>query len=183
MFRFRSMPTLSRFAASVVASLTLASAAHAHDPSESWTEVIVHADKIELLVTMAQANALRLIDALTKNAELTPENFAQHRTKLVAAGAKLFAITSLKQPLAAQRVDVVLTEENDVAYKIIFPRPAPGLLMFEAAFIKQLGDGFGGIIDASDTEGHHLGWEQLSPESATLVVMLSKLGEAPPKKS
>jgi hypothetical protein len=176
------MITLPRFFALAAAAL-LAVPLHAHDPSESWTEIIVHPDEMELLVTMAQVTALKLIDPAKKIPEFTPENFAQHRPRLLQAGAALFAVTSLKSPLVARKIDVQLTEEGDIAYKIIFARPAPGLLMFEAAFMKKLGEGFGGIIAAADEDGHQLGWDQLSSENTTLVVMLPKPGEKPAKKN
>ncbi len=166
----------------VVAGVTTAFSARAHDPAESWTEAIVKPEQLELLVTMAQANALKLIDPAAKIPSLTPENFARHRPKLIEAGAALFTITSLKTRMAARRVEVELTEENDVAFKIIYPRPAPGLLIFNAEFLKKLGEGFGGIIDASDTAGHHLGWDQISWENTALVVMLPAPGAAPAKK-
>ncbi len=162
------------------AAMTLS--ARAHDPSESWTEAIVRADRLELLVTMAQANALKLIDPATKIPQLTPANFAQHRARLIAAGSALFSITSLKERVVARSVAVELTEENDIAFKIVYPRPAAGLLIFDAVFLKKLGEGFGGIIDASDTAGHHLGWDQISWENTSLVVMLPPPGTSPAKK-
>src|SRR5262249_42996217 len=137
---------------------------------------------MEMLVTMAQVTALKLIDPAKKIMQFTPENFAEHRARLVQEGATLFAVTSLKSPLKSQKVEVELTDEGDIAYKIIYPHPAPGLLMLNAAFMKKLGDGFGGIIDATDADGHHLGWDQLSNENTTLVVMLPKPGETPAKK-
>lgn len=166
----------------VFTAALLAVPLRAHDPAESWTEAIVRPDQIELLVTMAQATALKLIDPAAKIAQLTPENFPQHRPKLIEAGAALFAITSLKTRMAVRKVEVELTEENDVAFKITYPRPAPGLLIFDAAFLKKLGEGFGGIIDASDTSGHHLGWDQISWENTSLVVMLPAPGKPPAEK-
>ena len=180
-FRLHLMILLPRLSALFAAAL-LAVPLRAHDPAESWTEIMVGADHMELLVTMAQASALKLIDPAVRILALTKETFAAHRAKLLTEGAKLFAITSLTNRLAVQRIDVLLTEEADVAYRIIYPRPAPGLLMFEAAFIKTLGNGCGGIITARDAEKHELGWDQLSPDHATLVVMLPKPG-TPAKRS
>ena len=154
----------------------------AHDPAESWTAAIARADALELLVTMAQANALKLIDPANQIPVLTPENFAQYRERLIAAGGALFTITSIKQRVTVRSVAVELTEENDIAFKITYPRPAPGLLIFDAAFLKKLGEGFGGIIDASDTTGPHLGWDQLTSENTSLVVMLPAAGSAPAAK-
>ncbi len=172
--------TLPRFLA-LAAALLLAAPLRAHDPAESWTEVVVHANEMELLVTTAQVNALKLIDPTNKIPVLTQENFSQHRARLIEAGASLFTVTSIKAPMRPRKVEVQLTEENDVVFTITYPRPAPGLLIFNAAFLKKLGEGFGGIIDASDTAGHHLGWDQISWENTSLVVMLPA-PDAPPAK-
>jgi hypothetical protein len=166
----------------LLAALLVPGSMRAHDPSESWTEAIVHPAQLELLVTMAQSNALRLIDPANKIPQLTPENFPQHRARLLALGATLFTLTSLKSRVAARQVAVELTEESDIAFTITYPRPAAGLLILDAAFLKKLGEGFGGVIDASDTEGHHLGWDQISWENTSLVVMVPAPG-MPPKKS
>lgn len=180
MFRLPHPTSLTAALAMAIALLT--PSARAHDPAESWTEVMVGADHMELLVTMAQASALKLIDPAARIPALTKETFAAHRATLLAEGAKLFAITSLTNRLPVQRIDVLLTDEFDVAYRILYPRPAPGLLMFEAAFIKTLGNGCGGVIAARDADKHELGWDQLSPDHATLVVMLPK-PTAPAKHS
>lgn len=166
----------------LAAALLLAAPLRAHDPAESWTEAIVRADHLELLVTMAQSNALKLIDPTNKIPQLTPENFPQHRLRLSDLGATLFAITSLKSRITPRKVEVELTEEGDIAFKITFPRPAPGLLIFDAAFLKKLGEGFGGVIDATDADGHHLGWDQISWDNTSLVVMLPAPGAPPAKK-
>jgi hypothetical protein len=158
------------------AALLLAVPLRAHDPSECWTEVIVRAREMEVLLTMAQVTALRLVDPAKKIAQFTEENFPTHRARLIKEGETLFAVTALKTNLPVSKVEVELSEERDIAYRLVFPRPAPGLLVIEAAFLKKLGPGFGGIIDANDSEGHHLGWDQLSDENATLVVMLPKPG-------
>ena len=175
------MLSLPRFGLLLIA--LLAAPLRAHDPAESWTEAIVRPDQMELLVTMAQANALKLIDPRNQIPQLTQENFAQHRTRLLEAGATLFTITSLKSRVASRKVEVELTEENDVVFKITYARPAPGLLIFDAVFLKKLGEGFGGIIDASDTAGHHFGWEQISWENTTLVVMVPAPGEKSPRQT
>ena len=148
----------------------------AHDPAESWTEVMVGTAKMELLVTMAQASALKLIDPAARIPALTKEIFSVHRARLLDAGAKLFAITSLAQRLAVERVEVLLTDEGDVAYRLIYPRPSPGVLILEAVFIQAIGSGGGGVIAARDTEKHDLGWDQLTPDHASLVVLVPSPG-------
>ncbi len=164
-----------------VAALSGATALRAHDPYESWTEAILHADRLELRVVMAQATALRLVDPGARVAALSEENFPALRERFAREGAALFVVTSGRAPLAAPKVEVALTEEFDVAFKLTYAKPAPGRLHFHAAFLKKLGDGYGGILDVGDPAGHQLGWEQISWENPNLEVTVP--AAAPPKKS
>lgn len=171
------MMTLSRFTVLLAAAL-VAVPLHAHDLMESFIEAIVRPDQLELLITMGPATALRLIDPTAKPQALTLESFERYRERLLKEGAGLFVVTSSKARLASAGVEVKLTEEKDVAFKVTYPRPPSGLLIFNAAFLEKLGTGFGGIIDASDTLGHHLGWDQITWENTTLVVVLPAPGPA-----
>ncbi|MBI5767443.1 MAG: hypothetical protein HZA93_06575 [Verrucomicrobia bacterium] len=144
--------------------------ARAHDPYESFTLVTVRADALELTLTIAQATALKLIDPPSRIAGLTGENFPEHRPRLAAVGREMFTVTSATQPLAARNVTVELTEENDVTFKIDYPRPTPGRLRIHAAFLRKLGPDYGGILDSTDAEGRQLGWEQISWENPNLEI-------------
>jgi hypothetical protein len=168
--------------AAVAVILLLASPVRAHAPLETWIDVTVQADAIQLHVIMAPVAALRLLDPAAPVRRLTAEVFAAQRPRLVQAGATLFTLVQLKNRLASRQVEVVLTDEGDVAYQIIYPRPASGLLMIDATFLKRLGDGFGGMMDVRDPEGHRLGWDQLTHDNATLIVMLPN-PSLPPKKN
>ena len=155
--------------------------AYAHDPYESWTSATLRPNELELAITMAQSTALRLIDPQAKIAALAPDNFATHRPRLAEEAAALYILTAGKKLLASPQIEVVLTDENDVAFKVTYPRPAPGRLHFHAAFLRKLGQGYGGILDASDTLGNHLGWEQLSWENPNVEIAIP--APAPPKKT
>lgn len=127
---------------------------------------------------MAESTALRLIDPHAKIVALVPENFATHRPRLAAEAGALYVLTAGRKPLAPRQIAVVLTDENDVAFKVIYPRPAAGRLHFHAAFLRKLGQGYGGILEASDTLGNHLGWEQLSSENPNVEIVIP--APAPP---
>lgn len=135
--------------------------ARAHDPFEAFHSAILRPDRLDLTVTMAQATALRLIDPAARLPGLTPENLAAHRPALLREGAALFILTSARTPLTARKVEIELTDENDLLFKLTYPRPAPGRLSFTAAYLKKLGDGYGGILEVNDHADHNLGWEQL----------------------
>ena len=161
---------MPRLAVLVAAIMVCAGTVRAHDPYESFTLATIRDDDLELNMTMAQSTALKLIDPQNKIAGLTIENFSKHSDRLIEAGRGMFVVTSLKGALVVRRVTVELTEENDVSFKIFYPRPAPGRVHFHAAFLKKLGDGYGGIIDSTDAEGRQLGWEQISWENPNLEI-------------
>lgn len=155
----------------------------AHDQYECWTSALVRADQLELTVTMAQSTALRFVDPEMKVRGLTVANFEQFRERFEKAAPGLCVLTSNRKPLASRKVSVELTDENDVVFKVFYPRPASGPLHFHAAFLKKLGEGYGGILEASDTSGNHLGWEQLSFDNPNYEVTVLAPGKAPAKKT
>jgi hypothetical protein len=172
---------LVRFA--IVAGAVLSGVVvRAHAPLETWIDVAVHSNAIQLHAVMAPAAALRLIEPAAAGKRLTAEDFAQKRSGLMERGAKLFTLVQLKTRLAPVEVEVALTDDGDVDYRLTFPRPAAGLLMIQAVFLQALGDGFGGMIDVHDPSGCRLGWDQLTHDNATLVVMLPTPG-LPTKKN
>ncbi|MSU49247.1 MAG: hypothetical protein EXS37_09215 [Opitutus sp.] len=138
-----------------------APAAHAHDPYEAFTSATIRSDHLELIITMAQSTALKLIAPTNRIRSLTPENIAEHRPRLTREGALLFIVTSVRTQLTSRKVDVELTDENDLVFKVAYPRPAPGRLLIHAAYLKRLGDGYGGIVEVDDQDDRNLGWDQL----------------------
>ncbi len=165
----------------LAAALVLAAPAHAHDPYESWSIATLRTEGLELSIIMAQSTALRLIDPEAKIVSLTPENFPTHKPRLATEGAALYLVTAGRKPLAVSKVEVELTDEMDVAFKVFYPRPAPGRLHFHAAFMKKLGAGYGGILDVSEPNDNHLGFEELSWENPNFEVTVPITG-TPPKK-
>lgn len=156
-------------------------AARAHDPYESWAVATVRPEALELSITMAPSTALRVVDPEKSIRTFSAETFASHRAKFERAAGDLFLLTSGRKPLAARSCEASLTEENNVVFKLTYARPAAGLLLVRAAFLRQLGPGYGAIFDASDTAGNHLGWEQLSFENPDFQITLPD--SAPTKKS
>jgi hypothetical protein len=168
------------FAAAILCALLAAPPARAHDPFEAFHSATVHPDRLELVVTMAQATALKLIDPTTKIPALTPENLPTHRPRLVRAAALLFILTSAKKQLSAQAATVELTDENDLIFRVTYPRPAPGKLYFSAAYLRNLGDGYGGILEVNDDANKNLGWEQLLWAHPNFDVTIPTLRTSPP---
>lgn len=141
--------------------LACAATVRAHDPYEAFHAAALSTDRLEIIVTMAQSAALRLIDPAARIPGFTAENFPAHRSALLREAATLFRLTSARRPLAAQSAAVEFTDENDVVFRVTYPRPGPGPLTFSAAYLAKLGDGYGGLLEVTDAAKKNLGWEQL----------------------
>jgi hypothetical protein len=155
-------------------------ALHAHDPYDSFTSATLFPDRLELTVTMAQATALQLVDPDRKLGGLTDEVFAKNLARFTREGATLYIVTSDRTRLATKKVDAELTDERDIIFHLTYPRPAPGRLHFHAAFMIKLGEGYGGILDVSDSSGQSINWEQLSWANPNFEVQAP--AAAPPAK-
>jgi hypothetical protein len=155
--------------------------ARAHDLYEIWTIAVLRPDHLELGITMAQATALRLIDPQSKVAAITAANLSAHRERLEKEAAALCIVTTARTPLVARKVGVELTEENDIVFRVAYPRPPPGRVHFQAAFLKKLGQGYGGLFDASDSVGKHLGWDLLSFQNPNIEITIPIASTAPTK--
>lgn len=110
---------------------------------------------------MAASTALKLIDPEGKLSPLRPETIADQRPRLAHEAELLFILTNERKPLKVLRATVELTPENDLVFTVTYPPPAAGRLLLSAAFLRRLGDGYGGIIEVNDRQGRNLGWEQL----------------------
>jgi hypothetical protein len=129
-------------------------------------------------VTLAQSTALTLVDPDRNIHGLTPESLEKNRALFERDGATLYVITSGRKRLTVKKVDVELTEENDVVFKILYSAAAPGPLHFHAAFMTKLGEGYGGLIDIAEAPNEQLGWEQLSWANPNYEVSVPAPGAA-----
>ena len=154
------------------------SPARAHDPFEAFHSVTLHPDRLELVVTMAQATALKLIDPTAKIPALTSDNLAAHRPRLVRAAALLFILTSARKQLTVRAANIELTDENDLIFRVTYPRPGP--LYLSAAYLRRLGDGYGGILEVNDSLDKNLGWEQLLWAHPNFEISIPPLGARAP---
>lgn len=155
--------------------------AHAHDPQESWTNATLFPDSLKVEITMAQYCAMILLDPKGKAVGLDENNFPQFRERMKALAKDLYVITSVRTPLKPTEVDAKLSEENDLIFTLVYPRPALGRLYFHATFLTKLGDGFGGTIYLSDPKGKDLGWDQISAEAPNFEVTIAPPAPAPKK--
>jgi hypothetical protein len=139
--------------------------------------VVLHPDRMELTVTVAQSTALRLADPKSRIRGTSKATFAQRRELFEREAAALHVITSGRATkLVARKTEVELTDENDVVFKATYPRPEAGRLHFHAAFLKKLGESYGGMIEINLPGGENLGWEQLSFDNPNFEITV------PPQK-
>ncbi len=136
-------------------------AARAHDPYDAFTSATLHPDRLELIFTIAASTAVRLVDSEVSLPALTPAHWLELRPRFQRTGATLFELTAKGKPLKPREVAVELSDENDLIFHIVYPRPEAGTLVFYAAYLKKLGDGYGSILEFNDPSGRNLGWEQL----------------------
>ena len=129
---------------------------------------------------MAQATALKLIDPTAKIPALTTDNLAAHRPRLVREAALLLILTSARKQLTVRAATIELTDENDLIFRVTYPRPAPGPLYLSAAYLRRLGDGYGGILEVNDSLDKNLGWEQLLWAHPNLEISIPPLGARAP---
>lgn len=159
------------FLPALLAALLPAST-RAHDRYEIWTLAQLRTDYLEVAITMAKGTALQLADPQAKLPPLTPENFAAHRAPFDRLAPDLLVITADRKPLKVLRLETQLTEEGDIVFRLAYAPPAPGRLRLQAAFLQKLGQGYGGIVEISDSAGGNLGWEQVSFEYHVLEITL-----------
>ena len=175
------LPTLRPRILTLPCALLLACVAaptHAHDAGELTMTATVRVTQLDLIVTLAAPTAARLLDPSSESpAPITAATFPALRDRLIAAATAHFftlttAPTTAPRRLALRSVTVALTEENDLAFTLLYPRPAPGPLHLRANVFSRLGPGHGGILECADTAGHHLGWEFLSSDKPALTVVV-----------
>lgn len=175
-----SVQTITRIMIFAAVLFSAATISRAHDRYEIWTIALLRPGHLELAITMSSATAFDLIDPEKKARGTIAEIFEHHRPQFEREAALMYVLTAARKSLTAQKVAVELTEENDIAFRVAYARPPPGPLHFHAAFLKKLGQGFGGILDATDSSGNQLGWEQLSFENPNLEIVVP--APAPLKK-
>ncbi len=157
----------------------VATTARAHNPEESWTNCTLLPDGLKVEVTMAQQCALMLLGKGPNLPYATEDNFKDYHDALKTRAPDLYVITSIRTPLKPRTVEVRLTEEMDIEFTLVYPRPAPGRLHFHASFLTKLGEGFGGMIYLTDPAGKDLGWDQISSDTPNFEVTILA---APPEK-
>lgn len=155
-------------------------------PADSATEIIhglaiarLRPDRLEIELTLADSAAYSLLandpfisptDVAAKatattaatglDASGTPAmhdpHFDRDQLALVQRGSTLFTITSNGAVLDPLSVTVEFTPQSDVVFHIIYPRPAPGLLLFKVNYFDKVPAGQKDLLTVLDDSGQTL---------------------------
>lgn len=177
MLRAPSSRRARRWVFVVVAAVSAAAAAWAHDPFTSWTNAWIGPERITLEVALARNSALLLLPGGDKLPTITTENFESFRGPLTTAGATLFEVTAAGVPLGA-RVEYVriIGEDDDIEFRCSYPRPASGPVRFTGLYLDYMVDDHVGTLVVRNDKKQDLGWEPLSLQTPSLELPLPQVG-------
>lgn len=147
----------------LAACLAVAEAAHAHDPFEITTVGRLDAERLDLVVTMTEANAQALIAEGGPEApnirELVRkprvESFTDIQPALVAAAAHLYTVSSRGRTLETTQTSVARTAEGDVEFHLTFAPVGPGSLRLRAVHLGRFGDGYVSAVSLTKGDDPH----------------------------
>ena len=164
--------TVRLLAGWILLALAFAAApANAHEPFQSYASVRLRASQLEVSLTMSMIAAERLLDPRPTEL-LSPETFDVQAPRLRAGAAGLFQLTAGTSPLSPQSANVYLTEENDIEFRLVYPRPAGGRLNIVLSYLQKMSDDHHATLAVVDEAGANFGWEELTPDAPGLIVVL-----------
>ncbi len=152
----------------LLASLLPAAVALAHDPFSSAAHATVDATGIQLDVTMALSATGDLFPAPPP--VIDEEHFQKILPQLRQRAGELFRLTAGRTPLTTDRIDVSLTEENDVDFHLHYARANGSPLVFRAAYLAKMPVDHVATLSVTDSAGHNLGWDYLDAANPALAV-------------
>ena len=154
--------------------------AFAHDPFEITTSGRLDGETLQLMVTMTRSTAMSLANGVKEGASFKPEDFPAVEAKLSAVAPSLYTITSNNKVLPLKTASVKLSVEEDVEFLLLYPRPAPGPMRFEASHIFKLPDGYGNAVNLGDTTPPSvLAFQLLTTDVPAVDVVVATPGPAP----
>lgn len=144
----------------------------AHEPYEITTTARLRAGALELEVTMARSTAMAIATGAKDAVPFDPAAFAALRSRFAACAGNLFAINSAGAALTLRSAAIALTVENDLEFRLVYPRPASGPLRIDAVHVPKLGQGYGDLLTVQGDHGALLGQQVLMAEETSLEVVV-----------
>lgn len=160
-----------------------AASAFAHDPYEISADARLRGDRLELVLTMARSTAsLAAARDETERRRFEPEEFAQVRPRLEVAAKEFYLLRAGEKPLELRAVDLALTVENDVEFRLTFAAPPAGPLDFFARIFARLpAEPYGSTLIVLSAKGEQLGFKFINGDDPALRVVVP--AAAPPPAS
>ncbi|MGC4074951.1 MAG: HupE/UreJ family protein [Nibricoccus sp.] len=166
------MPFLRRLVALLV---FLTASLQAHDPFEITTAARVRATALEMEITMTRATAHAItLDGQGEPKNFAPERFAELKPQLLASAARLYRVSSHTKDLPLTHAEVILTAENDVEYRLTFPRPDGGQLALDFLPLSKLPEGYGNALNLTqDNPPAVLSFQLLTASEPDVIVTVA----------
>ena len=161
-FRKRSLCVIALLA-------VLAGHARGHDLRVSWTAVRLHPDSCELLVKLHAESVGALIQKEAPGATFEPENFDNVRPALNSFGNSLYEVSAGGRALAPTRTDVTVVEDN-LEFRLVYPRPDGGPLRLKAAYLSRVAPDFIAHLSVTDGAGRPLSSHTLRPDEPAVEI-------------
>ncbi len=159
-----------RKALCVIALLAaFAGPARGHDLRASWTTAILRPDSCELLVKMHAESVVALIQEKAPGASFEPENFESLRPALESFAHGLYELRAGGRALAATETHVTAVEDN-LEFRLVYPRPAGEPLSLKADFLSRVAPDFIAHVNVTDDAGKQLSTHVLRPDEPSAEI-------------
>jgi hypothetical protein len=138
----------------ILALLTSACAALAHDPGLSTTQITFGSSGLDVEVGYAPADLRPLLGVNGKaDPNWTQKYFETVEPQLLALAPQFWRIGSSGQSLKPDAVRAELTASNTVSFQLHYPTPAGGPLLIESGVMEKLPPGHRDFLSADDEHG------------------------------
>jgi hypothetical protein len=155
--------------------LSTSRAASAHDPFDGATRLIVHDNRIELMVTMGSEASREFLRAAGLRPHdvsiLTMRGPVARIDVPVTLARRLFDVKLDAAPLDAEWV-TGQSGEGETIFVAAYPRPTVGSLLLRAAYFDGIDSMRSGSFVARDDKGHELARALLSRSAPSVEVPL-----------
>jgi hypothetical protein len=120
--------------------------ASGHDPFEVTTAAIVGAESLTLVATMTRSSAAQVSGLDAGARAFSADRFGLYEPELRAAAGHLYNVRSNGAELEPLAAHVALNAEDEIEFRVTYPRPLPGTLRLEASCLGLLSAGHGNAV-------------------------------------
>ena len=134
------------------AATLVASAALAHDATESTTVARLQHGRLEVTVTFSAPMATALVaePGEEEAVGICASTFAVYQPRLLAKAGTLFEVRVDGEPMVPTRISVALNRMGEPEFGLIFPQPKSWPAKLRVNYLKELPARFSGTIQVFD---------------------------------